>query len=356
MKQVQRGRSFLFALCFGLSAAGLSAAPIPSIACPATTSSAPQKSLEEFAQALNDAGTMKNAGKADQEEAALARALQALKGLERHTANAVIQQDFSLLVERHRFQKAHRLGTSPLEDLYGSAVNQTTSGLHEHLTEAIRSHEDRLPEYARLTDNRSTPLFRRIGFLQKLNLPVARYIDWRARRFQKQGISIISGDLVSMKGIAPLTRPPLHRHTLPVASYEALRTLLKGYQKQCLKDLLKTQFTSIAARTFDTLQAVKAYETREDCHLAMTCHMLESIGLFALHAVRYQEQSAGETTGLSRLYLTIQLFPLLECLATDRKAQDSHVMGVGVIFNDVPPIPFEEEWESSGLQTGKKKN
>ncbi|HNV69652.1 MAG TPA: hypothetical protein PKO06_08150 [Candidatus Ozemobacteraceae bacterium] len=301
--------------------------------------------LGGFARALQQAERARAAGDRRVEDQALISALDSLNQLEQHPANAVLQHDFANLLERHRFSAAHRLGSTPINQLWCPGSRAAKGGLYEHLDEAIRSHERRLPQYARLTGGLSTPLFRKIARLQRLNLPIAWDIDCRARRFQKQGIPIICGDLVSMNTIAPLDRAPIHHRSLSAGEAERLRFSLRSLQKQGLKLVSANRFRDLAQMTFDLLQTVVRLENQADCHLAMTRHMLESLGLTALHADRYLRQSA-DTAELSRLFLTIQLFPMQECLVTDRKAQACHALGVGVIYNDVPHIPFVEEWEA----------
>lgn len=325
-------------------------AMLSAVAVPSSAGSVEKIGLGGFSQALIEARSHAQQGQAAAEEAALHRALSSLSRLERHPVNALLNQDFSGLLDRHRFGRAHRLGTTCIDTMYGELTTDdrvTKGGLYEHLDEAIKSHEQRLPVYAQLTKGLATPLFRKIATLQKLNLPIAWYIDLRARRFQKQGIPIITGDLVSMSSINPIDTPPRHRGQIPADLLEELRGRMKTYQKAMMLDLRENRFLFIASRTADLLRSVQAVEIREDCHMAMTCHMLESLGITALHGDRWLKLSKGATAGLTKLFLTIQAFPMQECLKTDRKAQDVHALGIGVIVNDVPHIPFLEEWEAT---------
>jgi hypothetical protein len=266
--------------------------------------------------------------------------------LEPEPGNAALKQDFSTLFLKGTFSRLHGATGAFTQDLYLGLEKAAQGGLYEHLREAILSHEQRKPYYSAMTQGKSDPILRKIGLLQRLNLPVSWYIDLRARKFQKAGIPIITGDLVSMSGILPRETPPRHRKIMSTAAAEEVRVLLRDFQKKAFHLIPKKAFHELAGAAYNLVQQVRQIETRDDVHLAMTLHLLESVGIAALHSVAYLKQSQGATAGISQLYLSIQIFPLQECVKTDQKAQALHAIGVGVIVNDVPPIPFVTEWES----------
>lgn len=71
--------------------------------------------------------------------------------------------------------------------------------------------------------------------------------------------------------------------------------------------------------------------------------MLESLGLAALHAPQYLEQSGGETEKLAKQLVGVQLWLADTGIYMDKLAQGCHAMGAGIIVNDVPEIPFLAE-------------
>ena len=72
----------------------------------------------------------------------------------------------------------------------------------------------------------------------------------------------------------------------------------------------------------------------------MVRHLLESIGLAAVNATRFAELSAGRTRCLSRNLLLFEAKGLRTAVTLDRRAQEVHALGFGIIVNDVPSIPF----------------
>ena len=78
----------------------------------------------------------------------------------------------------------------------------------------------------------------------------------------------------------------------------------------------------------------------------MTKHLVESLGLAAMNALDYAERSGGETLKLSRTFIRFQGLGLLGSVGIDRKAQAFHQQGIGIVVNDVPPIPFAERWKA----------
>ncbi|MDD3149125.1 MAG: hypothetical protein PHD82_17685, partial [Candidatus Riflebacteria bacterium] len=273
------------------------------------------------------------------EQLYLKKAEKILDRIKKSPSTALVHHDFKSILLQQTFSRLHGSSNSRLHQLYAGLSRYARGGLYEHLVDAIRSHEHRMPYYAGKTQGRSDAIFKKIATLQRLNLPVAWYIDLQAGRFQKDGIPIITADLVDMKTIYPAAQPPAFKGKMTAQTLSGLRQQVKAFQKKAMHSLKKAAFQDVAAATHDLVTLVRKLEQEHAAHLAMTVHMLDSIGYSALHAARYQQLSAGETDGLARQYLAIQIFPLQECLPTDHKAQDLHAMGAGVIVNDVPEIP-----------------
>jgi len=203
-----------------------------------------------------------------------------------------------------------------------------------------------MPYYSSITNGRSDAIFKKIAGLQSLNLPISWYIDLQAKRFQRAGIPVITGDLVNMNTINPKEQPPVYRGIMPESTIKDLRIRIREFQKHAMSALKKPDFKAVARATHEMVMHVKELEKKHGAHLAMTVHMLDSIGYTALHAADYQKNTHGDTDNLCRQFLTIQVFPMQQCLPTDLKAQHLHAAGAGVIVNDVPDIPFLKEWNA----------
>ena len=171
-------------------------------------------------------------------------------------------------------------------------------------------------------------------------LPFALVFDRRGKRFNEAGIPIIQDDFVSMEAIGDPHDPPTYANRAGSGEFGAVRAELTEYTR-CLRDSAKTfDFEQAARDTARMLTAVAERETRCEAHFAMVRHLLESIGLAAVNAIRFAELSAGQTRRLSRNLLMFQTRGVRTSVALDRRAQEAHALGAGIIVNDVPPIPF----------------
>ena len=143
-----------------------------------------------------------------------------------------------------------------------------------------------------------------------------------------------------MEGIRDPHDPPTWTNRAGWGEFVALSAELRDY-KRCLKDSARTfDFAQAARETARMLTEVAERETRCEAHFAMVRHMLESIGLAAVNAIRFAELSAGETRLLSRSLLLFEAKGMRTAMTLDRRAQPVHALGVGIIVNDLPVIPF----------------
>lgn len=301
----------------------------------------------EFVSALHDAKNAHDSGQSNLEQQFLKQAEKVLDTMRLVPSSALIRQDFKGILVQNAFCKVHGQKSPELRHLYSGLFDVAKGGLYEHLADAISSHESRMPYYASKTSGKSDAIFKKIASLQSLNLPISWYIDVMARRFQKVGIPVITADLVSMSTIFPKEHAPQYRGIMSSQTISDARILVRDYQKAAMRKLKKNDFYQVAVLTHDLVTSIKNLERQHNAHLAMTVHMLDSIGYTALHAADYQKQTHGDTDNLCRQFLTIQIFPMQECLPTDHKAQAIHALGVGVIVNDVPEIPFAAEWQKT---------
>jgi hypothetical protein len=216
-----------------------------------------------------------------------------------------------------------------------------SDGFENHLDEAIELYEVRMALYAEMTGGESDRLFDLLMTTEKAVKPVARYIDWRATPFISDGIPIVVDDFVSMDSAGDVYDPIEPAGELSDELKEELRELMSSFHR-----LKKDDFQGIADASYNGLLTVHELETQYRVHLPMMRHVIESIGFGALHAIQYSAVSDGETIGVSRELVSTQILGLgeliivLECMANK-----VHQKGVGVLINDLPNIPFVEEYE-----------
>ena len=214
------------------------------------------------------------------------------------------------------------------------------SGFHQHIRDAIRINRLRRPIYGAMAGR---PARRASGMLirtEYICLPFALLFDRRGKRFNEAGIPIILDDFVSMEEIGDPHDPPTYANRAGRGEFEALSSELSEYVR-CVRDSARTMDFAKAARdTERMLTAATERETRCEAHFAMVRHVLESIGLAAVNAMRFAELSQGETRRLSRDLLLFESKGMRAAVALDRRAQEVHTLGVGIIVNDLPAIPF----------------
>lgn len=222
-----------------------------------------------------------------------------------------------------------------------AAASETESegGFAHHVREALAINRARREIYAELSGGVSEAASGELIRGERVTLPFAWWYDRRARGFNERGIGIVHDDFVSMDAIRPPETPPRYRRVVNKAEKKRIKALLREFRGE-LKALLKDHdFAGAAERTRVALGAVQSLERVHAAHWAMTVHLLEQIGLSAERAVGYVATDP-EVADLAQRFICFQALGLQGAVSVDHKAQRAHVLGVGVIVNDLPPIPF----------------
>ena len=213
-------------------------------------------------------------------------------------------------------------------------------GFESHLWEAIEIYEARSHQYSQMTHGESDTLFARLLVMERASILMARMIDHKAKPFNQQGIRVVQGDFVSMQlDRAPedLITPsaPLGEDAVDLS--RSLMKLLRGHQNS-------THFEALVWDVENALLIIDAFETENNVHLPMLKHLIESIGFAALHAIEYACETENKTVPVSKLLIGFQIMVLNDAVIYfDRQANRFHQEGIGVLVNDLPPIPFLNE-------------
>jgi hypothetical protein len=218
-------------------------------------------------------------------------------------------------------------------------------GFAEHLREAIALNTARQPLYSAATEGRSVALSALLISGEESLLPLAMDFDRRARAFHLRGIPIVADDFVSMFGVPAHDAPIPRRGALTDEARGALAAALEP-----MRTVDPADFREVCDVAYQALLDLEAIEHTYDVHFAMTKHLLESPAIAALHAIEYAALSGGQTIELSRDLIASQLeLPMEQDLGliVDSLANQYHRVGIGIIVNDVPHIPFVEEYESA---------
>lgn len=218
---------------------------------------------------------------------------------------------------------------------------QFEGGFSLHMEEAISLYEDRRHVYSEESQGLSDELFKRLLAYQRMLLPIARYVDWRAKRFNMKGVGIVRDDFVPMSGAGDIYDSIVPAQPWRAEAEEFAKSIflaLRGYHP--------SEFDAISDAAYVALHDISVFEQETQIYLPMLKHVLESLGLAALHAGEYSELTNGDTDKLAKDFLALQMRALSSQLITmDQLANGLHQLGIGVLINDLPPIPFENEYD-----------
>ena len=204
-----------------------------------------------------------------------------------------------------------------------------------HIREAIALNKRRLPLYAALSDGRSRKVSWTFITNQHLVLPVTRYVDRRAERFQRAGIPIVCLDMVSMS-LARAFRERSPSAPQPLSVFRSPNTT--GIRSMVRRAYAAAGFpaaSQVIGQELERLEAVPTYH-------CMVRHMLESALRCANLAPTYVRQArrlgVDSPAGLSWLLIRLHLVALTGCGVLDRLAAPLQARGILILAQDVPPI------------------
>ena len=214
-----------------------------------------------------------------------------------------------------------------------------TNGFEAHLDEAIELYSQRLEIYAKLSQGKSTTLFKLLITSEKLLKPIARIFDKQGQPFNQKGINIIKGDFVSMDGTCDPGKLIQPSDPFSDASREFSKKVIQSFS-----DYRKsTRYAELRTHCIDTLDAIEQHESAFNVRLQMLKHVIESIGYGALNAQGYGRTSEGDTNRLAMSFLNFQILGLNKVVVMfDEMANKLHTQGVGILVNDLPTIPVRD--------------
>jgi hypothetical protein len=224
-----------------------------------------------------------------------------------------------------------------------SGCKRVDNGMEQHLIDAIDLYSERMVSYAEVTNGKSDKLFNRLLLLERLSLGMSRVFDMRAYPFAQRGIPIVTADFVSMDDNLGFGAPLLPARPLDASHLDLIE------EKAAELSSFNCDFDQVARKSADILYWIDAFEAEHTVYLALFRHMVESIGMSALHAIDYSVQSGGETEKLSCDLVKFQIATIKtpQLIWLEREANTLHQVGVGILVNDLPHIPFLAEYEAS---------
>lgn len=212
---------------------------------------------------------------------------------------------------------------------------QESGCMARHLREAVRLNKERMPLYSELTGGRSRAISRRLIWAERFAMPAARYVDWRARKFQRLGIPVVCADFEPMErtpAFRPRTDdpPPLSAFA-PADARRIARAVERAYRGGGFAGA-----SAALEGEIEALSGVPAFH-------CMTRHLLESALRITNGAQGYaadaDSRGVASPARLSRTLLSMHLSILGEAARLDRRAAPLQAEGIPIVCQDVPQIP-----------------
>jgi hypothetical protein len=213
-------------------------------------------------------------------------------------------------------------------------------GFAAHLREAIAVNRERREYYESRTRGASKEVSNRLIAQEKLALLAARAFDQRAKPFEDRGIPVVSGAFVSMRLAPDASKSCEGARIADEGTLAEARAVVARLASDVQAAMKLDDFSRAVDASRAALESIEALEKRASAHFAMCRHVIDSLGYCALVAIDSAKRSGGTTTALSRDLVAIQTLALKSAVDTDRLAQAYQAQGVGILVNDLPPIPF----------------
>lgn len=204
--------------------------------------------------------------------------------------------------------------------------------MEQHLRDAIELNRQRAPLYAEASGGESLRITRKLIRQERLLLPVARWFDSRARRYQRAGIDVM-GDIFLPMSRAPcfLVQSAPSPPTIDPPAPGRLRRVLRQTVRKC---------GFIAAAT--TIDAELKRLAADPDYWCMIRHLLESARRVAVlapsHAERARHAGLPSPLRIHRLLFQLHLLGLKRASDLDALALPLQRRGVPILSRDLPPI------------------
>ena len=202
------------------------------------------------------------------------------------------------------------------------------------MLEAIALNEVRAPLYSARSGGASLAISRRLILTERSLVPVARWFDRRAARWEAAGIPLLESVFVPMataprfSGVAPgiVTDGPA-----PVAA-AVRRRIAAGFRS--------SGFEGAASALAVELSLLRA-NPGADCllrHLLESAHRLTVLAPVQIDAAR--ERGLASPRWLLALLLRLHLWGLGAASDLDARARPLQARGIPILADDLPPIPL----------------
>jgi len=199
--------------------------------------------------------------------------------------------------------------------------------------DAIALNETRAPLYASLSDGASRPISRRLIMAERVLLPVARWFDRRARRWERAGIPMLEEIFVPM-----VTAPAFAERGRELRA-AGPRVRAARVRRVIVRHYRDTGFEGAALALREAIHPMRA-DPGADC---LVRHLLESAHRLTVLAPGYivtaGERGLSSPHRLLALLLHLHLWGLGFAEDLDARARPLQARGIPILAQDLPPIP-----------------
>jgi hypothetical protein len=203
---------------------------------------------------------------------------------------------------------------------------------YRHLLEAINTNKSRFKDYARLTRGKSRKVHLKLLSGEILGLAIAKWFDFKAKKYQKEGMTIICDELISKRSV-----PEFYEYTPPTDIYAKF---ISSNGKKISKDLLK----AVRAMDFDRVADIagrKLMELRSrPSHNCLVRNDLTTIYKAARYAKKHDNQARSlglkSTLNISQKLIESVILILGTADDVDRQVFPMQKNSVAIICQDFP--------------------
>lgn len=225
--------------------------------------------------------------------------------------------------------------------------NRENLCFYRHLSDAVNVNNQRKDYYSQITDGTSNRVSDMLIRNERMLMPIALLVDLRAQSFIKAGMPVVCGDFIEMNQIASKEYRPMHKSIADNSIFENLNSIFEKKKLEMQEYNKNRQFEKISATSHALLLEVEKIEQETKSNFCMSRHVVDSLGLAALHASIYSKQSVGAIDQIEQFFLKVQISGLSsDVINIDREAQKVQALGAGIVCNDVPEVPFKEKYQN----------
>lgn len=201
------------------------------------------------------------------------------------------------------------------------------------MLDAIALNEARAPLYASLSGGASHRISRRLILAERALLPVARWFDWSARRWERAGIPMLEEIFVPMASAPAFVERGIEVRD---SNDEARAAVLR---RRIRRRFREAGFDGAAPALREAIDALRG-EPGTDClvrHLLESAHRLTVLA--PIHIRRAEERGMASPHWLLALLLRLHLWGLGPAEELDARARPLQARGIRILAQDLPPIP-----------------